>query len=325
MNTTYASRVCAAIAGVVLLAPTLSYAFPFGGMIGQIIFCYNNAIYAAVGPPVGGPMIWTPSTKTYQFGPPSHVGQWLLGLAAPPYYCLVSVQPVIVWAGTLMTMEGSSGPSAPGSPGGLGGNLAGGGNSGAGSIPGSIGGGFGNAVGDLGGSGATPNGGTGTGGVGHLLVSEVYYQADTAHGGKIENQWIEIYNPTLTPVELSGWSLQTKSSTQFIPSGTTVGANGYVVFAGSSDVRSLWNIRASTPVIVFTTSFAGFSANGDHVYLRHPGGTQIDAVSYASDTTAFSPSVPSVVLGRSILRKSFVSDSNTAADWVETSDPNPGR
>ena len=100
--------IAAAIAVCAFAFPLVALAFPFGGMIGQIVFCYNNAIYTSVGPPNGGPFIWTPSTRTYQYGPPSHSGQWLLGLAAPPYYCLVSIQPIIVWSGILMTMEGSS-------------------------------------------------------------------------------------------------------------------------------------------------------------------------------------------------------------------------
>jgi len=108
--------VATAVAVCTLALPFTAFAFPFGGSIGQIIFCYNNAIYTVVGPPRGGPYIWTPSTRTYQFGPPSHSGQWLLGLAAPPYYCLVSIQPIIVFSGILMTMEGSSGGAAPAVP-----------------------------------------------------------------------------------------------------------------------------------------------------------------------------------------------------------------
>ena len=91
-----------------LLFPTLALAFPFGGQASQVRPCYNQAIYAALGPPRGGPFIWTPSTKTYQFGAPTHAGQWLLGLAGAPYYCIVSIQPVIVWPGTYITMMGSS-------------------------------------------------------------------------------------------------------------------------------------------------------------------------------------------------------------------------
>jgi hypothetical protein len=99
----------ASVAAAALLAlPLFAFAFPFGGQIGQIIFCYNDAIWAQIGPPVPGPYIWTPATVTYEFGPPAHSGQWLLGLASPPYYCLVSIVPIIVYSGIDITMMGSS-------------------------------------------------------------------------------------------------------------------------------------------------------------------------------------------------------------------------
>ena len=98
----------ALISVIALILPTSVFAFPFGGSIGIVRPCYNNAIYAALGPPRGGPYIWTPATKTYQFGPPRRGGQWLLGLASAPYYCVVSILPVDVWPGTHIDMMGSS-------------------------------------------------------------------------------------------------------------------------------------------------------------------------------------------------------------------------
>jgi hypothetical protein len=80
----------------------------FGGPISQIIFCFNQAIYTVVGAPRGGAYVWTPGTRTYPFGPPSHSGQYVLGLSGAPYYCLVSVLPIIVFPGIAMTMVGSS-------------------------------------------------------------------------------------------------------------------------------------------------------------------------------------------------------------------------
>ena len=94
--------------GVLLSVPAFALAFPFGGEIGEVIPCYNDAIFAQIGPPVAGAYIWTPSTVTYQFGPPSHSGQWLLGLASAPYYCLVSIEPIIVYPGIAISMMGSS-------------------------------------------------------------------------------------------------------------------------------------------------------------------------------------------------------------------------
>lgn len=96
-----------------LLAPLPALAFPFGGQASQVINCYNQAIYASLGAPIGGPYIWTPGTKTYQFGPPSRAGQWILGLASAPYYCIVSIIPLTIYSGTAISMMGSSGPSAP--------------------------------------------------------------------------------------------------------------------------------------------------------------------------------------------------------------------
>lgn len=96
------------ISALLLATPLVASAAPFGGQISQVIFCYNDAIWAQVGPPIGGPYVWTPSTQTYEFGPPSHSGQWLLGLASAPYYCLVSIVPIIIYTGTAISMMGSS-------------------------------------------------------------------------------------------------------------------------------------------------------------------------------------------------------------------------
>src|ERR1700683_4554066 len=91
-----------------MLAPSLSFAAPFGGEAGEVIPCYNGAIYAMLSGPIGGPYIWTPATQTYRFGPPTHAGQWILGLSSIPYYCIVSILPVIVFPGIAISMMGSS-------------------------------------------------------------------------------------------------------------------------------------------------------------------------------------------------------------------------
>lgn len=91
-----------------LFFPATTFAFPFGGQAGIVRPCYNQAIYASLGGPIGGPYLWSPSTRTYQFGPPQHAGQWLLGLAAVPWYCIIQYQPLTVWPGTHIIMMGSS-------------------------------------------------------------------------------------------------------------------------------------------------------------------------------------------------------------------------
>ncbi len=102
------ARFLALLASVALCIPSIAGAFPFGGQAALVLPCFNNAIYVNVGAPIGGAYIWTPATMTYQFGAPTHSGQWLLGLASAPYYCIISIQPVIVWPGIAITMLGTS-------------------------------------------------------------------------------------------------------------------------------------------------------------------------------------------------------------------------
>ena len=98
----------AIIIAALLIFPFTARAYPFGGQTSIIIPCFNAAIYAVLGGPRGGAYIWTPSTRTYQYGPPTHSGQWLLGLTSVPYICLVWVAPLFVLPGIGIGMMGSS-------------------------------------------------------------------------------------------------------------------------------------------------------------------------------------------------------------------------
>jgi len=98
-----------ALALLILLAPFFTRAYPFGGQARIVIPCYyNQTIYASLGPPRGGEYIWTTATKTYLFGPPRHAGQWLLGLAGAPYYCIYQIAPNRIKTGSSIIMMGSS-------------------------------------------------------------------------------------------------------------------------------------------------------------------------------------------------------------------------
>lgn len=90
------------------LTPLSALAKEFGGQTSVVLPCYNAAIYTVVGPPRGGTYIWTPSTKTYSNGPPTHPGQWLIGLTGVPYICLAWIVPIIVIPGISISMMGSS-------------------------------------------------------------------------------------------------------------------------------------------------------------------------------------------------------------------------
>lgn len=93
------------------LAPQ-TQGIPFGGPITTIRFCKNGKIWVMLGAPTPGPFIWSPGTVSYQYGPPSFVGQYLLGMASGPDVCVISS--TVSLPGLGISFHGSSGaPSTP--------------------------------------------------------------------------------------------------------------------------------------------------------------------------------------------------------------------
>lgn len=102
------------LCGALLLSsPGAALAYAFGGQTSLVLPCFLFGFvpYGSIsmlGPPNPGLYIWTPVTRTYQNGFPSHPGQWLLGLTSIPYICVIApVGPIIV-PGMVIDMMGSS-------------------------------------------------------------------------------------------------------------------------------------------------------------------------------------------------------------------------
>lgn len=155
----------------------------------------------------------------------------------------------------------------------------------------------------------------------HLLITEVMYDPATTEPG---GEWLEIYNPTATAVSLTGWKVRDNQSEDVLPE-LTLSPGQFLVVAASRDG--------------FLAAFAGFAGNlasldspiggglangGDRVLLLDSQGAQVDAVSYGSDATAFSPPCPGVPEGSSLGRWPNDADTDSAGDWAVQPQPNPG-
>ena len=299
----------APVAMFMFLFPFFAHAFPFGGRASIVLQCvYNSTIYTNLGPPRGGEYIWTTATKTYQFGPPAYAGQWLLGLAGAPYYCIYSISPLIIYTGIAMTMLGSSGPAAPAAsltqgPGGPS-------NRGPLSPP-------------------TPPSPPPTpippAPGGSMLLSEVYYAVDTAHGTKPTNEWIEIYNGTQAAVNVGGWKVEDSFTFDTIPQGIIVSPGKSLVIAATSTTRTLWGIPTDSFISLGSSIGNGLANGGDRIVLKNASGAIVDAVSWGTNTSIFKPSAVVVPYGHSLARGSLTSDTNNASDWVDRTTPTPGK
>lgn len=87
--------------------------------------------------------------------------------------------------------------------------------------------------------------------------------------------WIELYNPTATPIDLTGYGLTddlTDASKWVIPAGTSIPANGYLL---------IWADDANSGL---HTNFK-LSSSGEAVGLFAPDGTPVDAVIYETQQT----------------------------------------
>ena len=71
-----------------------------------------------------------------------------------------------------------------------------------------------------------------------ILITKVYYDADSDHGSEVSNEWIELYNPNTDPVDISDWILEDNQAQDIIPSSTIIPAQGFLLIAASNDAWS---------------------------------------------------------------------------------------
>jgi uncharacterized repeat protein (TIGR01451 family)/fimbrial isopeptide formation D2 family protein len=159
----------------------------------------------------------------------------------------------------------------------------------------------------------------------HLLITEVFF--NTTNLPKADFEWVELYNPTSNAVSIAGWSIQDTAPGQVdaLPP-ITINPGEFVVVAGRTNAfyQLYPGFTGVVVEVVDGTIGSGLNTFGDGVILLDTVLAPVDAVSYGSSTVAFSPSVPSVAVGRSIARNPADVDTDTRNDWVNQAIPDPG-
>ncbi len=175
-----------------------------------------------------------------------------------------------------------------------------------------------------------------------LLITEVLY--DPSNSTDPAGEWIEIFNWGDAPVELDCFLLGDEETVGggegmfTFPPQSSVQAGGVVVIANQAiDFLSIYGFSPdyelveSDPQIAnmikyisWASGSINLSNSGDDVLLSAIDQSPVDAVSWGNSTYSFSPSVPLVAAGRSIARVPADLDTNSAQDWMEEIDPQPG-
>ncbi|MFV1884104.1 MAG: lamin tail domain-containing protein [Balneola sp.] len=152
--------------------------------------------------------------------------------------------------------------------------------------------------------------------VDYVLFSEIFY--DTP-GTDSEEEWIELYNPTGSQIDLVGYSIVDNNgtgATYTFPTGSLIDAGGYFTVAKAAvGFQALYNADASQ-----YGNIPDLNNTGDALLLKNASGTTIDEVAWEGGATSGVPSGwgtgPAAATGESIYRTGFASDSDTDADWA---------
>jgi hypothetical protein len=158
-----------------------------------------------------------------------------------------------------------------------------------------------------------------------ILINEVEYNCNHSDL-EAYYEWFELYNPSGVAATLTGWTISDNSTSATLPD-VTIGPGGLVVVAARQS-SFLENYPSySGPLIELGQPIGnGLANSGDRLLLRDGSGRRVDALSYGSDTSVFSPSIPTVAgRGHSLERYPLGRNTQRAGDFQEQSQPSPGQ
>jgi hypothetical protein len=113
-----------------------------------------------------------------------------------------------------------------------------------------------------------------------IVINEIMYNADATQES---DDWIELYNPGSSSVNLAGWVLKDEDDDHafILPEGAVLNPNGYLVLA--KDRAEFEAIYPEMNNLIGDIGF-GFSGNSDEVRLFNPDGELVDSVLYDDET-----------------------------------------
>lgn len=150
-----------------------------------------------------------------------------------------------------------------------------------------------------------------------LRINEVYYRGDN------KGEFVELYNQTDSSIDLTNWKIEDNTSSDTLPSVVISGKRFAVIITKESTVTGIHPLAMIITLDNLTIG-NGLADSGDRVLLLSPSPdeTEIDAMSYGTDTSVFSlAGVPS---GHSLARRIAGYDTDQSSDWEDLAVPSPG-
>jgi hypothetical protein len=106
-----------------------------------------------------------------------------------------------------------------------------------------------------------------------LVINEINYNSALTFNPE---DWVELYNPTGSAINLQNWSFQDETANFVIPAGTIIPANGFLVL-----IRDEALFTAVYPTVSnYVVLGFGLSGAGERIRLLHPSSCLVDEVTY---------------------------------------------
>lgn len=165
-----------------------------------------------------------------------------------------------------------------------------------------------------------------------IQINEICYNSSD------KGEWIELYNSSSLPVNISGWKLIYQSSssatlrTNTVPTTSKdIPAGGFALLAKNSLIISAWGLDPVNPpadleIIYLSSWFTyGLSNDGGHLALFDATASiiPVDTISWGDDASIFT--LPDLIVNHSYDRKTLGVDTDAANDFVDRSTPTPGK
>lgn len=158
----------------------------------------------------------------------------------------------------------------------------------------------------------------------HVVITEVFYTP--ADLPKESHEWIELYNPTANPIDMTGWKIRDAmpGQTDALPP-FTINPGEFVIIAGSTNAFALANPGYAGRAFEVADHALGSGLNtfADGIFLLDSGDAVVDAMSYGGSTAAFNPAATVAGAGQSNQRSPADQDTNSRNDW-KVGAPTPG-
>jgi hypothetical protein len=150
-----------------------------------------------------------------------------------------------------------------------------------------------------------------------VVFSEVLY--DSKAPRDTSGEWIELYNPQSSAVDIGGWKIADNTGAYTIPRGTTIYGYSYLVITDNASYFQ--GQYGCEPDLVEETVKLG--NEGDCLKLINRSQDTIDQVSWGKEGCIPSWGSLSANQGKSIRRYNPDVDTDSRSDWISNSTPDP--